>query len=252
MSCGYGIMGELTAIEWTDSTWNPVRGCTKVSPGCKHCYAEAFAERWRGIPGHPYEQGFDLRLVPEKIAEPLQWRTPRRIFVNSMSDLLHDRVPISFIRSVFDTMVKAHWHTFQILTKRAERLSSIAPDLPWSSNIWQGVSLENEKYLSRVDRLREVPASVRFLSIEPMLGPLPNLDLTGISWVIVGGESGAKFRPLKPDWVREIRDRCQASSTPFFFKQWGGRTPKAGGRLLDGREWDEFPEISYKPLPNHC
>ena len=237
-------MSELSAIEWTDSTWNPVRGCTKVSPGCKHCYALTFAERWRGVPGHPYEQGFDLRLVPDKLEEPLRWKSPRRIFVNSMSDLFHDEVPFAYIRRVFAVMRKTPWHTFQVLTKRAERLAELAPRLPWLPNVWQGVSIENARYLHRIASLRRVPATVRFLSLEPLLGPLPSIPLTGISWVIVGGESGRRHRPVDVDWVREIRDQCVAAGVPFFFKQWGGKTPKAGGRLLDGREWNQMPELA--------
>ena len=234
-------MSEVSSIEWTDSTWNPVRGCTKVSPGCKHCYALTFAERWRGIPGHPYEHGFDLRLVPEKLAEPLKWKTPRRIFVNSMSDLFHEGVPETFIRSVFEIMGEAHWHSFQVLTKRAERLAALALRLPWPDNVWQGVSVESERYLSRIHSLRSVPAAVRFLSLEPLLGPLPRLPLADIHWVIVGGESGCKHRPIDPHWVRQIRDQCLDHGVAFFFKQWGGRTPKANGRLLDGREWNQMP-----------
>lgn len=234
-------MAQATAIEWTEATWNPVRGCTKVSPGCKHCYAQTFAERWRGIPGHPYEQGFDLRLVPEKLEEPLSWTRPRRIFVNSMSDLFHERVPEDFIRRVFEVMEEATWHTFQILTKRSARVRELAPRLPWPPNVWQGVSVENARYTVRIDDLQQVPAAVRFLSVEPLLGPIPSLPLDGISWVIVGGESGPKHRPLDPAWVREIRDQCVAARVPFFFKQWGGRTSKAGGRVLDGMKWDQMP-----------
>lgn len=237
-------MSEISAIEWTDSTWNPVRGCTKVSPGCKHCYALTFAERWRGVPGHPYEQGFDLRLVPEKLEEPLRWKTPRRIFVNSMSDLFHDEVPLPYIRRVFAVMQKTPWHTFQVLTKRAERLAELAPRLPWPVNVWQGVSIETARYLPRIDSLRRVPAAVRFLSLEPLLGPLPAIPFDGISWVIVGGESGRGHRPIDPDWVREIRDQCLDAGVPFFFKQWGGKTPKAGGRLLDGDEWNQMPGLA--------
>lgn len=236
-------MAEHSNIEWTDSTWNPVRGCTKVSPGCKHCYALTFAERWRGIPGHPYEQGFDLRLVPEKLEEPLRWKSPRRVFVNSMSDLFHDGVPEHFIRRVFDIMREAHWHTFQVLTKRAERLAELAPRLVWPDNVWQGVSVESERYLPRIANLRRVPAAIRFLSLEPLLGPLPRLPLAGISWVIVGGESGFKHRPMDANWVRQIRDQCRRKGVRFFFKQWGGRFPKAQGRMLDGREWNEMPEL---------
>lgn len=234
-------MAQTTAIEWTEATWNPVRGCTKISPGCKYCYAQTFAERWRGIPGHPYEQGFDLRLVPEKLEEPLSWRKPRRIFVNSMSDLFHESVPEDFIRGVFGVMEEAAWHTFQILTKRSARVRELAPHLPWPPNVWQGVSVENARYTFRVGDLQQVPATVRFLSVEPLLGPIPSLPLKGISWVIVGGESGPKHRPLDPAWVRQIRDQCVDAQVPFFFKQWGGRTPKAGGRTLDGEEWDQMP-----------
>lgn len=234
-------MAQTTTIEWTEATWNPVRGCTKISPGCKHCYAQAFAERWRGIPGHPYEQGFDLRLVPEKLEEPLSWTKPRRIFVNSMSDLFHERVPDDFIRRIFEVMEEATWHTFQILTKRSARVRELAPRLPWPRNVWQGVSVENARYTCRVGDLQQVPAAVRFLSVEPLLGPIPSLPLDGISWVIVGGESGPKHRPLDPAWVRAIRDQCVDARVPFFFKQWGGRTPKAGGRMLDGEQWDQMP-----------
>jgi protein gp37 len=234
-------MAQTTAIEWTEATWNPVRGCTKISPGCKHCYAQTFAERWRDIPGHPYEQGFDLRLVPEKLEEPLSWTKPRRIFVNSMSDLFHERVPEKFIRQVFEVMEEATRHTFQILTKRSTRVRELAPRLHWPPNVWQGVSVENARYTCRIGDLQQVPAAVRFLSVEPLLGPIPSLPLDGISWVIVGGESGPKHRPLDPAWVREIRDQCVAARVPFFFKQWGGRTPKAGGRVLDGEKWDQMP-----------
>ena len=237
-------MNPTTSIEWTESTWNPVRGCTKVSPGCKHCYAETFAERWRGIPGHPYEQGFDLRLVPEKLAEPLRWKSPRLIFVNSMSDLFHEDVPFSFIEQVFKAMERAHWHTFQVLTKRAERLAELADRLVWPPNVWQGVSVESERYLARVARLQTVPAAVRFLSLEPLLGPLPSLPLEGISWVIVGGESGHRHRPMDADWVRDIRGQCLRKGVSFFFKQWGGRTPKAHGRALDGKTWSQMPALA--------
>jgi len=234
-------MSQTTAIEWTESTWNPVRGCTKVSPGCKYCYALTFAERWRGIPGHPYEQGFDLRLVPEKLEEPLRWRKPRTIFVNSMSDLFHEEIPLAYIRKVFEVMEEASWHTFQVLTKRADRLCDLAPLLSWPSNVWQGVSVENERYATRAKKLADVPAAVRFLSVEPLLGPISDLPLAGISWVIVGGESGPRHRAVAPEWVRAIRDQCLEAGVPFFFKQWGGRTPKAGGRELDGREWNQMP-----------
>ncbi len=234
-------MNPSTGIEWTEATWNPVRGCTKVSPGCKHCYEETFAERWRGIPGHPYEQGFDLRLVPEKLEEPLRWKRPRLIFVNSMSDLFHEEVPLDYIARVFDAMRRSSWHTFQVLTKRADRLAEIASDLPWPGNVWQGVSVENQKYLGRIEKLRTVPATVRFLSLEPLLGPLPDLPLDGISWVIVGGESGRGHRPMDPEWVRDIRTQCVRAGIPFFFKQWGGRNSKSGGKDLDGRIWSQMP-----------
>jgi protein gp37 len=240
-------MNPSTGIEWTESTWNPVRGCTKVSPGCKHCYAETFAERWRGIPGHPYEQGFDLRLVPEKLEEPLRWKSPRLIFVNSMSDLFHEEVPFSFIEQVFNAMERAHWHTFQVLTKRAERLSELASRLPWPENVWQGVSVESDRYLGRIAKLRTVPAAVRFLSLEPLLGPLPDLPLDGVSWVIVGGESGHSHRSMDAAWVRDIRRQCLRKRVPFFFKQWGGRTPKAQGRVLDGKTWSQMPRREENP-----
>ena len=228
-------------IEWTDATWNPVRGCTKVSAGCKHCYAETFAERFRGVPGHPFEQGFDLLLVPKMLDLPKTWSRPRRVFVNSMSDLFHPDVPESYVRSVFDVMMACPQHTFQILTKRSQHLVEMAPRLHWPSNVWMGVSVENERVSSRVDDLREVPAAIRFLSLEPLLGPLLDLDLRGIDWVIVGGESGNRARPVEADWVRSIRDVCRDSGVPFFFKQWGGRRRKEAGRCLDGQLHDEIP-----------
>jgi protein gp37 len=234
-------MAGTTAIEWTDATWNPVTGCTQVSPGCDHCYAMTFAERWRGIPGHHYEQGFDLRLWESRLTLPLRWKSPRRIFVNSMSDLFHADIPEAFIRDVFATMQKADWHIYQILTKRPQRLARMAGTLPWPEHIWAGVSVESNEYAWRADFLRHVPAAVRFISAEPLLGPVDQLNLDGIHWVITGGESGAGFRPCSPTWVRGARDRCIESGVAYFHKQWGGRTPKAGGRLLDGRTWDEFP-----------
>ncbi len=234
-------MADRSSIEWTDSTWNPVTGCTKVSLGCKHCYAETFAERWRSIPGHPYEQGFDLRLWPDRLHLPLTWKRPRTIFVNSMSDLFHEKVPLDFIQRAFHTMERASWHTFQILTKRSERLAELGPDLKWPANVWLGVSIETAKYLGRADHLRKVPAVVRFLSLEPLLGPLGSLDLSGIHWVIVGGESGPGARPIEAKWVRDIRKQCSGASVPFFFKQWGGVQRKSAGRLLDGRTWDQMP-----------
>jgi protein gp37 len=233
-------------IEWTDATWNPITGCTQVSPGCDHCYALTFAERFRGVPGHPYEQGFDLKLWPERLELPLKWRKPRRIFVNSMSDLFHQDVPDQYIRSVFETMVKADWHVYQVLTKRSGRLARLGQSLPWRPHIWAGVSIETNRCVWRADHLRKVPAPVRFISAEPLLGPLTDLSLTGIQWLISGGESGYGHRPCDPNWVRDLRDRCQHSGTAFFHKQWGGRTPKIGGRTLDGRTWDEFPLATGK------
>ena len=241
-------MSNVSKIEWTDSTWTPVTGCTKTSPGCKHCYAETFAERWRGTPGHPYEQGFDLKLWPDRLGLPLSWKKPRTIFVNSMSDLFHEEIPTAFIEKVFAAMTAASWHVFQVLTKRADRLADIAATLTWPSNVWMGVSIETARYAWRVDRLRTVPAAVRFLSIEPMLEPIDGLDLHGIDWVIVGGESGPGARPLNPDWVRGIRQQCQKSGVPFFFKQWGGVHKKKAGRTLDGLTWDELPDLKRTSL----
>ncbi|MCC6470769.1 MAG: phage Gp37/Gp68 family protein [Alphaproteobacteria bacterium] len=238
-------MAASTAIEWTDATWNPVTGCTKLSPGCDNCYAERFAERFRGVLGHPFENGFDLQLRPERLEQPLRWREPKMIFVNSMSDLFHKEVPFAFVDRVFDTMENARWHKFQILTKRSSRLrdyvnaryrAAIAP-----SHIWLGTSIEDGARKSRVRHLQAASASIRFLSIEPLLGPIGPIDLSGIHWVIVGGESGPRARPLQPEWVREMRNQCTAAKVPFFFKQWGGLRPKSGGRTLDGREWSEWP-----------
>lgn len=237
-------MAQTSRIEWTEATWNPVTGCHQISPGCAHCYAKTFAERWRGIPGHHYEQGFDLRLWPERLAQPLRWRRPRVIFVNSMSDLFHEGIPEEYIVEVFDVMEQAPQHTFQVLTKRDERLAALAPRLPWPENVWMGVTIENRRFVHRADQLREVPAAVRFISAEPLLGPLDGLDLAGIDWLISGGESGHRHRRVDPEWLRELRDRCQAEGVAYFFKQWGGRTPKAGGRMLDGRTWDEMPAVA--------
>lgn len=241
-------MAQKSEIEWTDATWNPVTGCTKISPGCKHCYAEVFAERFRGVPGHPYEQGFDLKLWPARLEVPLRWKKPRMIFVNSMSDLFHERVPGEFIGSVFQTMVRAPQHTFQVLTKRASRLAEWHLDNPifWEiPNVWLGVSVEDRQYgVPRIEQLRSVRAAVRFLSVEPLLEDLGTLDLTGINWVIVGGESGRGARPMQPEWVRSVHDQCRAASVPFFFKQWGGVWKKRAGRLFDGRTWDEMPARS--------
>ncbi len=249
-----GRMSDQSAIEWTDATWNPVRGCVKVSPGCKHCYAETFAERWRGLPDHPYGQGFDLRLVPEKLEEPLRWRRPRRIFVNSMSDLFQVGVPDTYVRSVFEVMNRAPWHTYQVLTKRASRMRAFAQavprDLIVQPQIWLGVSVEDRKYgLPRIAELRDVPAMVRFLSIEPLLEDLGELDLSGIHWVIVGGESGHGARPMAEDWVVSILDQCRRAGVPFFFKQWGGVQKSRHGRLLRGRTYDEMPRQPAAPRP---
>lgn len=233
-------MSDRTKIEWTQATWNPVRGCSKVSPGCKHCYAERFAERWRGIPGHPYEFGFDVRPVPDMLDQPLRWRRPRLVFVNSMSDLFHEKVSTAFIERVFGVMAACPHHTFQVLTKRAERLLRLAPSLNWPANIWQGVSIESQEYAARADLLRRVPARTRFLSVEPMLGPV-KLRLSGIHWVIAGGESGPGARRLDEEWVRSLRDQCLRAHVPFFFKQWGGVRKHVTGRELDGRTWDELP-----------
>src|SRR6266403_2207845 len=245
-----------SAIEWTDATWNPVRGCTKVSPGCAHCYAETFAERFRGVKGHPYEQGFDLRLVPEKLAEPLRWRAPKMIFVNSMSDLFHDEVPDNYIVAVSQVMVAARWHTYQVLTKRSERLRDLLNTklrfAAGQQHIWWGVSVEDKKYgLPRIEDLRNADAEVRFLSVEPLLEDMGRLDLRGIDWVIVGGESGPGARPLERAWVESLRSQCRKASIPFFFKYWGGVRKKTTGRKLNGRTYDEFPPTA-KPtsIPN--
>jgi protein gp37 len=235
-------MAIKSAIEWTESTWNPITGCTKISPGCKHCYAETFAERWRGTPHHPYEQGFDLRIWPDRLGLPHAWKKPRTIFVNSMSDLFHKDVPLAFIIDIFASMNRADWHTYQILTKRSERLLELDRHLPWDSHIWMGVSVENEDYAFRIDHLRETRSKVKFLSLEPLLGPMPNLKLKYIDWVIVGGESGLRARPMDPNWVFDIRDQCLTAKVPFFFKQWGGLHKKRAGRILEGKTWDQMPE----------
>jgi len=247
-------MSANSKIEWTDATWNPVRGCTKISPGCAHCYAETFAERFRGVPNHPYEQGFDLRLVPAKVAEPFSWSKPQMVFVNSMSDLFHRDVPDDYIVLVARVMASANWHTYQVLTKRSERLRDLlrsklafAAALP---HIWWGVSVENRKHgLPRVQHLRDADPTMAFLSIEPLLEDLGDFDLTGIDWVIVGGESGAGARPMAPEWVRRIRLQCSAANVPFFFKQWGGVRKSVAGRELDGRTFDDMPAMTpTKPL----
>ncbi|HEY3444920.1 MAG TPA: phage Gp37/Gp68 family protein [Myxococcales bacterium] len=247
-------MSDHTKIEWTDATWNPVRGCTKLSPGCKHCYALTFAERFRGVKGHPYEQGFDLRLVPAKLADPFTWRTSKSVFVNSMSDLFHESVPDEYIAAVGRVMLATPWHVYQVLTKRAERmqrmLSGSLRPLAEARNVWWGVSVEDRRWgLPRVEQLRRAPAALRFLSVEPLLEDLGELDLRGIGWVILGGESGLGARPLDAAWVRSVRDQCQAAGVPFFFKQWGGRNKKAAGRVLDGREHDGKPALQFAPPP---
>lgn len=246
-------MSSLSKIEWTDATWNPVRGCSKISPGCKHCYAERFAERFRGVKGHPFEQGFDLRLIPEKLAEPLRWSDPRMIFVNSMSDLFHEDIPLSFVSTVGTTMQLARWHTYQVLTKRSQRLRDLLSgplqDVAKEAHIWWGVSVENRKHgFPRIADLQATPAAVRFLSVEPLLEDLGTLPIDGISWVIVGGESGPKARPMKESWVLSIREQCEAASIPFFFKQWGGVRKKATGRMLLGRTHDGFPRRVQHPI----
>ncbi len=240
-------MSDNSQIEWTNATWNPVRGCTKTSPGCKHCYAERFAERFRGVPGHPFEQGFDLRLVPEALELPRKWRLARLIFVNSMSDLFHEEIPNDYIQRVLEVVAASPQHQFQILTKRAKRLEEFAIENSLPRNAWFGVSVESYDYLWRINHLRRVAAQVRFLSIEPLLGPLHDLNLAGIHWVIAGGESGPKARPMNPSWVRDIRQRCVEADVPFFFKQWGGTRKNRAGRVLDGRTWDEMPR--GVPLP---
>ena len=241
-------------IEWTDATWNPVRGCTKISPGCKHCYAETFAERFRGVKGHPYEHGFDLKLVPQKLTEPFSWRTPKLVFVNSMSDLFQPGVSDDYIEAVCRVMVAARWHTFQVLTKRSERLRELLSGrlrfAAKQEHIWWGVSVEDRKYgLPRIADLQKTPARVRFLSIEPLLEGLGEFDLSGISWAIVGGESGNGARPMRAEWVTSIRDQCHESDVRFFFKQWGGVRKAKNGRLLDGRTYDEYPQRIVAAVP---
>jgi len=235
-------MAQSSTIEWTEATWNPVTGCTKISPGCKFCYAERMAKRLRAMGTERYRDGFALTLQPDVLEAPLKWRKPRVIFVNSMSDLFHVDVPDDYVRQVFDVMERAERHTFQVLTKRPERVAAMRHDLPWPSNVWIGTSVESERYEWRSAALSEVDAAaIRFLSVEPLLGPVPNLPLDGIDWVIVGGESGPGARPMEAEWVRDIRERCTALAVPFFFKQWGGVNKKRTGRELDGRTWDEMP-----------
>jgi protein gp37 len=249
-------MSDNSSIEWTDATWNPVRGCTKISPGCKHCYAETFAERFRDVPGHPFEQGFDLRLVPEKLDEPFRWAGSRRVFVNSMSDLFHEKVPDAFIARVVSVMRRADWHIYQVLTKRADRMQRLVANAPWVAacrHIWLGVSVEDRAYgLPRLGDLRATSAAVRFLSIEPLLENLGKFSLKKIDWVIVGGESGPGARPMCEDWVIDIQEQCRCAGVPFFFKQWGGVQKGRTGRALRGRTYDELPHISPSPAPSRA
>jgi len=243
-------MAENSAIEWTDATWNPVTGCTKISAGCDNCYAARFSERFRNVPGHPFETGFDLTLRPERLTQPFGWRRPRMIFVNSMSDLFHKQIPRSYIEAVFATMERADWHIYQILTKRSSLLQRFVNDRykggSSPAHMWFGVSVEDQQATSRITHLQRTKASVRFLSIEPLIAPVGKLPLAGIHWVIVGGESGPRARPIMHEWAVDIRNQCLEAKVPFFFKQWGGRSPKARGRLLEGREWSEFPRASME------
>ena len=236
-------------IEWTESTWNPLTGCTKISPGCKNCYAERMAHRLKAMGQRNYKNGFDLSIHEHFLDLPLHWKSPKMIFVNSMSDLLHEDVPPEFIKKVFSIMNKASWHTFQVLTKRSHHLLELDNNLNWTDNIWMGVSVENEDYSYRIDHIRNTNAYIKFLSLEPLLGPIPNLDLDGIDWVILGGESGPKSRPILEEWVLDIRDQCVKSKVPFFFKQWGGVNKKKSGRDLQGRYWDEMPKYSSNQVP---
>lgn len=237
-------MATNSHIEWTDATWNPVTGCTKVSPGCKHCYAERMAKRLQAMGQHNYRNGFKVTLQPQMLEVPLGWKTPQRIFVNSMSDLFHVDVPLEYIQRVFDVMRRANWHQYQILTKRSDRLRELSPFLKWESHVWMGVSVENANHTHRIDDLRRTDAAIKFLSLEPLLGPLPALNLRGIAWVIVGGESGPGARPMDHSWALNLRDQCIRAGVPFFFKQWGGVQKKRMGRKLEGRMWDEMPAES--------
>ena len=241
-------MAEHSSIEWTDATWNPVTGCTKITKGCDNCYAERFSERFRGVEGHPFQTGFDLTLRPQRLSQPLQWRRPKMIFVNSMSDLFHKEIDWNYIDQVFRTMELAHWHTFQVLTKRSSILRNYvnaryAPGVA-PAHIWLGVSVEDSAAIVRVRHLQQTSAVTRFISYEPLLGPIGPVDMAGISWVIVGGESGHNARPMDAAWARDIRDQCLTQGIAFFFKQWGGRTPKSGGNTLDGRQWRNYPLAS--------
>ena len=245
-------MADATANEWTDATWNPVTGCTKISAGCDNCYAARFSERFRGVPGHPFETGFDLTLRPERLLQPFTWKRPRMIFVNSMSDLFHKEIPRAHIAAVFDTMEKADWHIYQVLTKRSSLLQKFINDRYRNRtapvHMWFGVSVENEQATSRITHLQKANASIRFLSIEPLIAPVGKLCLDNIHWVIVGGESGPRSRPMESEWAIDIRNQCVTARVPFFFKQWGGRSPKIGGRVLDGKVWSQFPaKLSAKP-----
>ncbi len=237
-------MGLGSSIEWTEATWNPVTGCDKISPGCKHCYAERMSKRLHAMGQPNYRNGFKLTLQPHMVELPLQWKKPQTIFVNSMSDLFHKNVPLAFIQKVFGVMRQATWHRFQVLTKRADRLLDLDRELVWTPNIWMGVSVEKAQYIRRIDDLRRTRAQTKFVSLEPLLGPLPGLDLSSIDWVIVGGESGPGARAIDPAWVVDLRDQCHSQKVPFFFKQWGGTNKKRAGRLLEGRTWDEMPSPS--------
>jgi protein gp37 len=241
-------MANGSRIEWTDATWNPVTGCTKISPGCKFCYAERMSKRLKGMGQNNYRNGFKLTLQPQMIELPLHWRQPRRIFVNSMSDLFHIDVPLAYIQAVFRVMASAHWHRYQVLTKRSDRLLELNSALNWRPQIWMGVSIESEEYAFRADDLKKTGAHIKFLSIEPLLGPLHRLKLKGIDWAIIGGESGPGARPMNPDWVRDVRDRCEREGVAFFFKQWGGVAKSRTGRLLDGKTWDQMPRQSEQDL----
>ncbi len=245
-------MAIKSKIEWTESTWNPVTGCNKISPGCKFCYAERLAKRLKFMGSERYENGFKLTLHRDVVDYPLKWKTPRTIFVNSMSDLFHKDIPFEFIKSVFETMNNAHWHTFQILTKRSDILAEYSKDLLWTPNIWMGVSVESQKYVYRIDDLRKVPSSVRFLSVEPLISKIDKINLRGIDWVIVGGESGPSSRPIEKEWITTIRDKCVRMDVPFFFKQWGGVNKKRSGRTLDGRTWDEMPLAKLRNKAGVC
>lgn len=248
-------MSENSTIEWTDTTWNPVTGCTKISAGCDNCYASRFSERFRNVPGHPFESGFDLTLRPQRLLQPLDWKKPRMIFVNSMSDLFHKDIPHSHISSVFDTMEKANWHVYQVLTKRSSLLQKFInaryQDRKAPPHMWFGVSVENEQATSRIAHLQKANAGVRFLSVEPLIAPVGKLNLQGIDWVILGGESGPHARPMDKKWAIDVRNQCVKAGVAFFFKQWGGRSPKSGGRLLEGKEWSQFPATPPKSRTQH-